>query len=165
MRCSLWFIDHISHLSLIAPASGAAIATWQHQQCCTACCGVRPCCTAQIDARVQHADVVGRSAQRRWHQVMNSSVKTKRRSSAASIAGNGGLRSCRLNLCGPIQRDADRGAPDCLRLGGAQLQDGHGAYHGENQCDAGHQACAALRSQDSPEQRDHWGSCGTRWNG
>ena len=48
MRCSFWFIDHMSRFSLNAPASGAAIATWQHQQCCTACFGFRRCCTAHI---------------------------------------------------------------------------------------------------------------------
>ena len=55
----LWFIDRAravarnlcSHGSLSAPAYGAAVATWQPQQCCTACFGFRWCCTALIPSR------------------------------------------------------------------------------------------------------------------
>ena len=43
--------SHFLRFSLSAPAHGAATATWQPQQCCTACFGFRWCCTALIPSR------------------------------------------------------------------------------------------------------------------
>ena len=39
------------HVSLSAPSYGATVATWQPQQCCTACFGFSWCCTALIPSR------------------------------------------------------------------------------------------------------------------
>ena len=38
-------MSHFPFFSLSAHAHGAPIATWQPQQCCTACFGFRWCCT------------------------------------------------------------------------------------------------------------------------